>query len=95
MPQHVTNDECCVECGHPVQWNSLEQHPKYGKWIKVNDELPIRDEYVLILMKTKEYFIGEYKGAYGWRFDDFTCNDREVLCWMPLPEPPEVEPDDV
>lgn len=73
---------------------------KVPKWISAKERLPERYTPVLIFVKSmpdnpnSSYIclVGVYDGDYwmkdsGHYYDDI---DGEAVCWMPLPEPPEV-----
>ena len=66
----------------------IEDFPKVGEWIPVEERLPESCENFLVYTKRGHYRIGEYfeehkrwwLGVY-WEDSDF------ILAWQPLPEP--------
>lgn len=67
-----------------------------GKWIPVSEQLPVPGIYVLVTTKqkpgTRIIRIGMWSGTnYGWSTGGAT---RDVIAWMPLPEPYNEDPAD-
>lgn len=55
-------------------------------WISVEDRLPNEFQKVLVWRRNTGYDIAWI--SYGhWAFDN-VLQGREVIAWMPLPEPP-------
>ncbi len=82
---------------------ALEQEPKTGDWISVNERLPENTQPVLMTIRrmNKSYnhepfitvgYISWNQTAW-WCAHDGDCvrNEIEVLAWMPLPEPYKAE----
>lgn len=62
---------------------------KKHEWISVNDRLPECEEPVLLWTDYGEICIASRSGDGKW-YGSYQIIDNAV-CWMPLPEPPEVE----
>lgn len=58
-------------------------------WISVKDRLPKDFQKVLVWRKNIGYDISLRKNG-SWAFDNF-FQGREVIAWMPLPKPPQME----
>jgi hypothetical protein len=69
------------------------------EWISVNDKLPNRDGFYLVLENVNQvagcYHSGYYHWCreFGWNADGGRINIQTVTHWMPLPTPPEVRND--
>lgn len=59
------------------------------EWISVKDRLPEDLKSVLVWRKNIGYDISWRRNG-SWAFDNF-LQGREVIAWMPLPEPPRME----
>lgn len=85
---------------------ALEQEPKTGDWISVNERLPENTQPVLMTIRrmsklyNHEPFITvgyiSWNQTTWWSAHDGDCvrNEIEVLAWMPLPEPYKAESED-
>ena len=62
---------------------------KKHEWISVKDRLPECEEPVLLWTDYGEICIASRSGDGKW-YGSYQIIDNAV-CWMPLPEPPEVE----
>lgn len=64
------------------------------EWISVNDKLPNRDGFYLVLENVNQV-AGYYHWCreFGWNTDGGRINIQTVTHWMPLPTPPEVRND--
>ena len=60
------------------------------RWIPVNERLPKRDGFYLVLENVNQV-AGYYHWCkeFGWNTDGGRINIQSVTHWMPLPEPPE------
>jgi len=67
---------------------------KVTEWISVNDKLPNRDGFYLVLENVNQV-AGYYHWCreFGWNTDGGRINIQTVTHWMPLPTPPEVRND--
>jgi len=86
-------------CSYPVQRIEYDPRPQNGQWISVENRLPETEGRYLAFDGVAQYifdlkFTGTGLGYWecGYLFKKTT---NAVTHWMPLPEPPEVEPDDV
>ena len=70
-----------------------EQAPKFGKWIRVKDRLPDKDQDVLCYSnKDGGYMFFGYRGYISGEFmEGGSLHIGDVTHWMPLPEPPKGE----
>ena len=66
--------------------NAIEEQPRAGKWIPVEEGLPKNNDYVLVTCEN-----GEIDSAFcqkGIWFLTYIDDDvYPVIAWMPLPEP--------
>ena len=78
-------DQPCCSCIH----NAVERfEPKESLWISVKHKLPKLRENVLVTMRDGIVCIGEFMGGTGeWFVGRAFVSRREVIAWMPLPEP--------
>lgn len=62
-----------------------------GVWINPwNDRRPMTDDWVLVTVNDeghKYVTMSKYENKYGWFIDD----DMELIAWMPLPDPANME----
>lgn len=81
------SDSPCIEC-------IVNRQPAVNRWISCAERLPERETDVLVYIPVWEdnpiqvaYLM--YDGV-TWELSDgeFNFGKREVLYWMPLPEPP-------
>ena len=68
-----------------------QQEKPFGGWISVEDELPERFQPVIICREKKR---GEYIVEQGMRdvkdwWKVYGTRTKNVIFWMPLPEPPQ------
>ena len=60
------------------------------KWISVQEDIPVNEDEVLVLLGGKDADIGWFNGYDGgWR--TYGCVAGEVTHWMPLPSAPNEE----
>jgi len=75
---------------------NLHRQGKIRHWIPVTERLPDVGEFVLIyrdedVVSRRRLFIDVMVTSNTTDIPYWCCNDRRVLYWMPLPEPPESE----
>ena len=66
--------------------------PVVMQWISVNDELPPKNEYVLVYvynLHNNFSWVGYMKNDEKWVLKGAEFYDKHVSHWMPLPKPPE------
>lgn len=83
--------EYCEEREQEEKESNSTAKPRYGRWISVEDELPNKNDWVVVWGSDEGCFLGLgriaikkgiYKGNGGRRFGN------SITHWMPLPEPP-------
>ena len=91
--------EAVESCICEVEEQPLADVQPINRWISVKDRLPETGESVLVYIAINKNLKGfgecEPEIRIGWLDDDgkwalqfSNMNYSEVLCWMPLPEPP-------
>lgn len=98
-------DDNCQRCAKLIYERYMEQKEKEkGKWIDVNDAMPedYNDrEMVCLIVRNNQVMYARRDFLifkYIWNADEYGFSivpDEEVTHWMPLPEPPNVEKEDV
>lgn len=65
----------------------VNQQPKIGEWIPCSERLPEEKGWYLVFAKGQRPFVAFFKGK------TFPLNNHyhEIIAWMPLPEPYEVD----
>lgn len=73
----------------------VDNQPKVGEWIPVEERLPENDKDVLVTCNNGEVAYGFYSKEDDYWFMDSIDNEAYlVLAWQPLPEPYEEKEDD-
>lgn len=65
----------------------IEEQPKVGEWIPVEERLPNVYKTVLITTYNQEVRTAFLDGEHYWFSGLFTYTFDDVLAWKPLPEP--------
>lgn len=65
----------------------IDEQPKVGEWISVEERLPNVYKTVLITTYNQEVRTAFLDGEHYWFSGLFTYTFDDVLAWKPLPEP--------
>jgi hypothetical protein len=103
LMKKICGNECGSVCDEECEkaacnfYDYIMDAPAASRWISCAEQLPQRETDVLVYIPVWEdnpiqvaYLM--YDGI-TWALSDeeFNFGKREVLYWMPLPEPPEVD----
>lgn len=83
-----------VEIFAEEEQNHFADADKMVRWISVEERLPENYRVVLVIKDHPTDYLHGYEFACRLQNGEWTGFSRKVLYWMPLPEPPEVQPDE-